>query len=254
MHLRSSRNTGEAKRTKGYFLSIFPYFSQFILYIIINILHFAWYSYRYLWAFLHLWLRVGYGAGMGMGHSKFTCGWPMLITLAEECGHTRCVYCFFLSFCPLICELQVQGGQTLLVIHIWDHFKPTERENPLCCILLGDFEQMRRGLSLLSMLAGLNQQEGKPFPLCFIGLLRRGNPFHHPYLFRLVQTNGEGFPSLCYDPVTLSLLVLLAEHFTFILSYLMDILQTTDIYFLFDSFPYRTIVTKYRHWHAQLLS
>src|SRR6266498_5600267 len=115
---------------------------------------------------------------------------------AEECGHTRCVYCFFLSFCPLICELQVQGGQTLLVIHIWDHFKPTERENPLCCILLSDFEQMRRGLSLLSMLAGLNQQEGKPFPLCFIGLLRRGNPFHHPYLFRLVQTNGEGFPSL----------------------------------------------------------
>ena len=164
MHSRSSRNTGEAKRTKGYFLSIFPYFSQFILYIIISILHFAWYSYRYLWAFLHLQLRVGYGAGTGVGHSKFTHGWPMLITPAEECGCTRCAHCFFLSFCPLIRELQGQGGQPLLVIHIWDHFEPTERENPLCCILLGDFEQTRRGLS---------------FSLSMLGLVwtnRRGNP------------------------------------------------------------------------------
>src|SRR6266540_4142784 len=121
----------------------------------------------------------------------------MLITPAEECGCTRCAHCFFLSFCPLIRELQGQGGQPLLVIHIWDHFEPTERENPLCCVLLGDFEQTRRGLLLIVHVgAGLNQQEGKPFLLRFVGLFRRGNPSRHLYLFRLVQTNREGFPSL----------------------------------------------------------
>src|SRR6266540_4151885 len=62
---------------------------------------------------------------------------------------------FFFLFAPLIRELQGQGGQSLLVIHIWDHFEPTERENPLCCILLGDFEQTRRGLSFSLSMLGL---------------------------------------------------------------------------------------------------
>ena len=106
--------------------------------------------------------KVGYGAGTGVGHSKFTCGWPMLITPAEECGRTRCAHCFFLSFCPLIRELQGQGGQPLLVIHIWDHFEPTERENPLCCVLLGDFEQTGRGLSLSMLRLVWTNRRGNP--------------------------------------------------------------------------------------------
>jgi len=60
MHLRSCRNTGEAKRTKGYF-------SQFILYIIINILHFAWYPYGYLL------LRMCFGSGRVMWNGTGEC-------------------------------------------------------------------------------------------------------------------------------------------------------------------------------------
>ena len=198
MHSRSSRNTGEAKRTKGYFLSIFPYFSQFILYIIINILHFAWYPYGYLWAFLHLRLRVGYGAGTGVGHSKFTGGWPMLITPAEECGCTRCAHCFFLSFCPPNSWIT---GTRRAIPPCHPHLGPFRTNwegKPFVLRFVGWFrtDEKESLLLIVHVGAGLNQQEGKPFLLRFVGLLRRGNPSRHPYLFRPVRTNREGFPSL----------------------------------------------------------
>ena len=122
----------------------------------------------------------------------------MLITQAEECGCTRCTHCFFLSFCPLICELQVQGGQTPPCHPHLGPFWTNWEEKPFVLCFVVWFQTNEKGSLLLVVHvgAGLNQQEGKPFPLCFIGLLRRGNPSCHPYLFRLVWTNGEGFPFL----------------------------------------------------------